>query len=170
VKKTLKVLNDMVEMGLIEQYAIGGGIAVLYYTEPVLTYDLDVFCLLPVDKSELITLSPIYEYLQKKGYREDGEHIIIEGIPVQMIPAYNEIIEEALNEAAEVKYQQIKTRIVRVEHLLAIMLQTYRPKDRERILLLLDETQIDMIYLEDVLKRHGLMKKWLTFRMRYNEK
>lgn len=170
MKKTLKVLNDMVEMGLIEQYAIGGGIAVLYYTEPVLTYDLDVFCLLPVDKSELITLSPIYEYLQKKGYREDGEHIIIEGIPVQMIPAYNEIIEEALNEAAEVKYQQIKTRIVRVEHLLAIMLQTYRPKDRERILLLLDETQIDMIYLEDVLKRHGLMKKWLTFRMRYNEK
>ena len=170
MEKTLKVLNDMVKMGLIEQYAIGGGIAVLYYTEPVLTYDLDVFCLLPADKSELITLSPIYEYLQKKGYREDGEHIIIEGIPVQMIPAYNEIIEEALNEAAEVKYQQIKTRIVRVEHLLAIMLQTYRPKDRERILLLLDETQIDMIYLEDVLKRHGLMKKWLTFRMRYNEK
>ena len=129
-----------------------------------------MFCLLPVDKSELITLSPIYEYLQKKGYKEDGEHIIIEGIPVQMIPAYNEIIEEALNEAAEVKYQQVKTRIVRLEHLLAIMLQTYRPKDRERILLLLDETQIDMIYLEDVLKRHGLMKKWLTFRMRYNEK
>ncbi|MBU4185934.1 MAG: hypothetical protein KKC23_07025 [Proteobacteria bacterium] len=170
MKKTLKVLNDMVEMGLIEQYAIGGGIAVLYYTEPVLTYDLDVFCLLPVDKSELITLSPIYEYLQKKGYKKDGEHIIIEGIPVQMIPAYNEIIEEALNEAAEVKYQQIKTRIVRVEHLLVIMLQTYRPKDRERILLLLDETQIDMLYLENVLKRHGLMKKWLTFRMRYNEK
>jgi hypothetical protein len=170
VKKTLKVLNDMLEMGLIEQYAIGGGIAVLYYTEPVLTYDLDVFCLLPADKGELVTLSPIYKYLQKKGYREDGEHIIIEGIPVQMIPAYNEIIEEALNEAAEVQYQQIKTRIVRVEHLLAIMLQTYRPRDRERILLLLDETQIDMLYLEDVLKRHGLMKKWLTFRMRYNEK
>ncbi len=84
MKKTLKVLNDMVEMGLIKQYAIGGGIAVLYYTEPVLTYDLDVFCLLPADKSELITLSPIYEYLQKKGYREDGEHIIVEGIPVQL--------------------------------------------------------------------------------------
>ena len=59
MKKTLKVLNDMVKMGLIEQ------------TKPVLTYDLDVFCLLPVDKSELITLSPIYKYLQKKGYKED---------------------------------------------------------------------------------------------------
>ena len=58
-EKTLKVLNDMVKMGLIEQ------------TKPVLTYDLDVFCLLPVDKSELITLSPIYKYLQKKGYRKD---------------------------------------------------------------------------------------------------
>ncbi len=62
MEKTLKVLNDMVKMGLIEQYAIGGGIAVLYSAEPVLTYDLDVFCLLPVDKSKLITLSPIYKH------------------------------------------------------------------------------------------------------------
>jgi len=56
-----------------------------------------------------------------------------------------------------------------VEHLLAIMLQTYRPKDRERILLILDEAQIDMHYLENVLERHGLQEKWSKFRRRYDE-
>ncbi len=169
MEKTLKVLNNLEKKGLIKRYSIGGGIAVLYYAEPVLTYDLDVFCLLPSEKEELITLSPIYEYLQRKGCKMDGEHIVIEGIPVQFIPAYNKLIEEALKEAIDIKYRQTETRIVRAEYLVAIMLQTYRPKDRERILLILDEIQIDMFYLESILKRHGLQKKWHEFKRRYDE-
>ena len=169
MEKTLKVLKDIEKQGLIERYVIGGGIAVLYYAEPVLTYDLDVFCLLPTEKEGLITLSPIYEYLRKKGYSVHGEHVAIEGIPVQFIPAYNALVEEAVNEAVEVKYKRVKTRILRAEHLLAIMLQTYRSKDRERTLLLLDEAQVDMAYLENILERHGLQKKWRAFRRRYNE-
>lgn len=169
MEKTLNVLNKLEKKGLVERYAIGGGIAVLYYAEPVLTYDLDVFCILPIEKEELITLSSIYEYLQQKGCKEDREHIVIEGIPVQFIPAYNKLVEEALNEAVEIKYKQTETRIVRVEHLIAIMLQTYRPRDRERILLILDEIQIDMLFLEKVLERHGMLKKWREFRRRYDE-
>lgn len=182
MEKTLKVFNELERTGLIRRYVIGGGIAVLFYAEPILTYDLDVFCLLPVchppaagrsgspaERGGLITLSPIYEYLQKKGYSVQEEHIVIEGIPVQFIPAYNELVEEAMGEAIEIKYKRVKTRIVRAEHLLAIMLQTYRPKDRERMLLLLDEAQIDMPYLENVLKRHGLQEKWSKFRRRYRE-
>jgi len=171
VQETLKVLNKLEKKGLLKRYVIGGGIAVLFYVEPILTYDLDVFCLLPVERGELITLSPIYEHLQMKGYRVDGEHIIIEGIPVQFIPAYNELVEEAIKEAIEIKYSRVKTRIVRAEHLLAIMLQIYRPKDRERILLLLNEakTHIDMSYLENILEHHGLQKKWRNFRRQYRE-
>ncbi len=169
MEKTLKVLNNLEKKGLIKRYSIGGGIAVLYYTEPVLTYDLDVFCLLPSEKEELITLSPIYEYLRRKGCKMDGEHIVIEGIPVQFIPAYNKLIEEALKETIDIKYRQTETRIIRAEYLVAIMLQTYRPKDRERILLILDEIQIDMFYLESILERHGLQKKWHEFRRRYDE-
>ncbi len=78
-------------------------------------------------------------------------------------------MEEAIEKAIEVKYKRVKTKIVRAEHLLAIMLQTYRPKDRERMLLLLDEAQIDMPYLENVLERHGLQEKWSKFRRRYSE-
>lgn len=169
MEKTLKVLNKLGEKGLFERYAIGGGIAVLYYAEPVLTYDIDVFCILPTEKNGLITLSSIYEYLQKKGCKVDEEHIVIEGIPVQFIPAYNKLVEEALNEAVEVKYKETETRIVRAEHLMAIMLQTYRPKDRERMLLILEEIQIDMLFLESILERHGLQEKWRKFKRRYNE-
>ena len=161
----------MEKRGLIERYVIGGGIAVLFYAEPILTYDLDVFCLLPAEREGLITLSPIYEFLRKKGYRIEGEHIVIEGVPVQFIPAYNELVKEAIEEAMEIKYKRVKTRIVRVEHLLVIMLQTYRPKDRERMLILLNEAQakIDMSYLENILKRYGLQKKWRKFGRRYSE-
>jgi len=153
----------------MKRYVIGGRIAVLFYAEPILTYDLDVFCLLPAEKGGLISLSALYKYLRKKGYRKQEEHIVIEGIPVKFIPAYNELVEEAVEMANEVKYKEVKTEIVRVEHLLAIMLQTYRPKDRERILLILDEAQIDMPYLENVLERHGLQEKWSKFRRRYDE-
>jgi hypothetical protein len=169
VEKTLKVLDDLQKKGLIKRYVIGGGIAVLFYAEPILTYDLGVFCLLPAEEGGLISLSALYKYLRKKGYREQEEHIVIEGIPVKFIPAYNELVEEAVEMANEVKYKEVKTKIVRVEHLLSIMLQTYRPKDRERILLILDEAQIDMPYLENVLERNGLQEKWSKFRRRYDE-
>ena len=107
VEKTLKVLNDLAKKGLIERYVIGGGIAVIYYAEPVLTYDLDVFCFLSTEREGLITLSPIYEYLGKKGYSVQGEHVAIEGIPVQFIPAYNELVEEAVNKAVEIKLDML---------------------------------------------------------------
>lgn len=169
VEKTLKIFNDLEKKGLIKRYVIGGGIAVLFYTEPILTYDLDVFCLLPEERGGLITLSALYKYLRKKGYKEQEEHFVIEGIPVQFIPAYNALVEKAIDEAVKVEYKGVKTKIVRVEHLLAIMLQTYRPKDRERMLLLLDEAQIDVPYLENILERHGLQEKWSKFRRRYSE-
>ncbi len=133
-------------------------------------YDIDVFCILSTERKRLITLTPIYEYLQQKGCEIDGEHIVIEGIPVQFIPAYNKLVEEALSASVEIKYKQTQTRIVRAEHLMAIMLQTYRPKDRERMILLLDEVQLDTLYLDGILERHGMSKKWHEFRRRYDEK
>lgn len=133
-----------------------------------MTFDLDVFVLLPFSKGILVTLSPIYEHLQKKGYRAEGEHIVIEGIPIRFIPAYNELVKEAVNQkAVTVRYRQTQTRLVRVEHLIAIMLQTYRPKDRERLLLLLEQARIDDALLHEVLQRHRLKKRWEEFQRRY---
>lgn len=167
MEKTLKILNQLERGGIIQKYAVGGAVAAIFYIEPILTYDLDVFVFLPRTKSGLVTISPIYQYLQRKGFKAQKEQIVIEGIPVQFIPAYNELVEEALSEARELFYKRIKTRVLRAEHLLAIMLQTYRPKDKARMTQLLEETKIDLKYLRKIIARHGLQTKWQEFKRRF---
>lgn len=164
MEKTLKVINELEKRGVIERYAIGGGIAALFYTEPTLTYDMDVFVFLPASQGKLVLLSPIYNYLRKKGYREDKEHVVIERIPVQFIPAYNPLIEEAVEKAKEVRYKRVKTKVLKPEYLLAIMLQTDRPKDRARMTLFLEEAKMDQSELARIIKRHKLNEKWHRFR------
>ncbi len=160
MKKTIEVLNTMEREGLIERYVIAGGVAALFYMEPVLTYDLDVFCILPAADSDIVQLSPIYEWLKGRGYESQAEHVMIEGVPVQFIPAYNALVEEAVKEAKDVSYEGEPTRVPRAEHLIAIMLDTGRPKDRERISMMLDETVLDMQLLGEIVERHGLQEQW----------
>ena len=86
---------------------------------------------------------------------------MIEGVPVQFLPAYNALVQEALREAVHVSYEGVPTRVVRVEHLIAICIQTGREKDRERVRLLRDVSDLDRAYLESVLDRHKLERSWL---------
>lgn len=167
MEKTLKVLNELEAKGLVERFAIGGGIAALFYTEPVLTYDLDVFVFLPATEDPLPTLSPLYDYLRSRGYREHKEHVLVEGVPVQFIPAYNPLIEEAVKEAKEIKYKRSKTKVLRAEHLFVIMLQTDRAKDKARMALFLEEAKMNQRELGQIIKRHGLSAKWNEFKKQY---
>ena len=41
-EQTLRAINEMREEGVIEDYAIAGAMAVLFWAEPIPTYDLDV--------------------------------------------------------------------------------------------------------------------------------
>jgi hypothetical protein len=170
MEKTLKAVNQMRKKKVIADYAIGGAVAAIFYMEPILTYDLDIFIFLPQTKAGLITLSPIYEFAKSQGYQIRHEHIIIEGVPVQFIPAYNPLVEEAITAAKDIKYKRTKTKVLRIEHLLAIMLQTDRPKDRARLIQLLEEAEINMDHLLDILNRHELLNKWHEFRKRFYDK
>ncbi len=167
MERALKALNELEGEGLIGRYAIGGGIGAIFYMEPILTYDLDIFVFLPQTQSGLVVLSPIYEALRRKGYKVHREHIAVEGMPVQLIPAYNPLVEEAVREAREIRYGKTKTRVLRAEHLLAIMLQTGRPKDKARITQMLEEARMDRDYLARILDRHGLSKKWREFKRQF---
>ena len=149
--------------GIIRKYCIGGGIATVFYIEPLLTYDIDIFFIPSQETKKIMSLSPIYEYLKKKGYKIEKEHVIIEGIPVQFIPVYNELVREAVENSIEIKFKNVKTKVLKVEYLISIMLQTFRPKDRERVLRILEETEIDREYLNEILKRHNLKKKFEKF-------
>jgi hypothetical protein len=63
MEQTLAVINQLEREGLIGRYAIGGAVAATRYIEPIQTYDLDIFVVLPVAPSGLISLTPIYSYL-----------------------------------------------------------------------------------------------------------
>jgi len=67
MRKTLEVLNALVADGVIRRYAIGDAAAAVFYMEPFLTYDLDVFVLLPANEGGISSLSPIYRATEKLG-------------------------------------------------------------------------------------------------------
>ena len=96
MEKTLQVLDALERDGIISRYAIGGAMAATFYAEPILTLDLDIFVVLPETAGGLLTLTPLYNDLRRRGYPEEGECVLIEGIPVQFLPAYNALLEEAL--------------------------------------------------------------------------
>ncbi|MBZ0168389.1 hypothetical protein MELA_01613 [Candidatus Methylomirabilis lanthanidiphila] len=164
MEATLRVLNELEQAGVMSRYAIGEAIAATFYAEPLLTFDLDVFVVLPQTRGGLLTLEPLYEALRARGYREEDECVSIEGVPVQFLPAYNALLEEALTEARETMYEATPTRVLRVEHLVAVALQTGRDKDRERVRLLREDAPFDPDYLAGVLARHGLGERWNQWR------
>lgn len=160
MKETLKIINQMVKDGVIKQYAIGGAVAAIYYLEPFDTADLDVFVQVNASGESLAILAPIYGYLIERGCEPKGESISIEGFPVQFLPVFNPLTEEAVERAQSIKYSRVTTRIMRPEHLVAIMLDTGRLKDYLRIGMFLEQRALNMRQLRDVLKRHNLMKAW----------
>ena len=161
MKLTLQVLNDLKREGVIREYAIGGAVAALFYAEPSFTQDLDVFVMFPEpEEGQLITLKPIYDALRKRGYSEQREFVMIEGIPVQFLPASGALLEEALKEANNKRYEGTPTRVIRPEHLIAIALQTGRAKDRARVSQLMEQAPMNNEYLDSVIKRHKLKEEF----------
>jgi hypothetical protein len=167
MEKTIQIINQMKSEGLFSSYAIGGGIAALFYIEPIITFDLDVFIILPEPMGDLTPLSGIYEWLEKRGYKPEKEQIIIEGIPVQFIPAYNDLVKDGLLDGIDKNYGQVVTHVLRPEYLVAIMLQAFRPKDKDRILKFLEQADLSRGLLDSILVKHDLKKSFEDFRRQY---
>jgi hypothetical protein len=165
VQKTLAILNELESAGLVERYAIGGAMAGFFYAEAVVTEDLDAFVLLKT-AGGLISLAPIYDFLKQRGATEEREHLWLAGTLVQLIPTYDALTEEAVREAIEKNVGQTKTRVMRVEHLIAIALKTGRAKDFTRITLLLEEAEVDNVRLREILLRHDLQSRWEKYKLK----
>jgi hypothetical protein len=163
VEKTLEIINRMEAEGVIGRYAIGGAMAAVFYVEPFTTFDLDIFFFAASAPGELITMTPVYEYLSRAGYETEGEAVNIEGWPVQFLPTYNPLVAEAVEQAVEIKFKSTPTRVLSAEHLVAVMLQTGREKDYARASKFLEEGVVNVERLTDILSRHRLTDKWREF-------
>ena len=128
MRRTIAVIAELKEKGVIRDYAIAGAVAAVNYIEPFLTQDLDVLISvgnLKQRKSGLVPLTPIDDALAKMGYRERRDAgVMIEGWPVQFLPVASPLDEEALDEAVEVELaaageEPLKARCLRAEHVVA---------------------------------------------------
>ena len=130
-----------------------------FYLEPVLTMDLDVFVLFK-DNNSLLPLQPIYDALKKRGYSPDErmpECIDIGGTPVQFLPVYNKLLEDALAHACSFDYDGINARVLPAEYLAAISVQTGRVKDKLRVQSFLAYDQFDKNAFSEICALHGLI-------------
>lgn len=164
MKKTLSILNLLVEKGFIDKYAIGGAMGATFYTEPFTTFDLDVFVLFPKASGPLVDLSPIYTFLNELGYTKFVEEcIMIEGTPVQFLPTATGLLDEALEKAKGIDYDGVPTNVLGAEYLLAISIATGRPKDRARVPLFMSSGAIDERSLQDILSRYNFLQRWISW-------
>ena len=150
----LRAANELVSAGLIRDYALGGALAAIYYTEPVTTYDADII-FVASDKSLSAGISEIYAYLQSKGWRVEREHLLVKDFPVQFIAASG-LTEEAVREAKPIEYEGVRAKVFRPEYIVAIAASVGRHKDFARIEQLMAQAKIDKPLLDDILRRHNL--------------
>ena len=150
------VLNELQAERVVEDYAVGGAMAVLFYAEPARTYDVDVFVLMPGSGEGLVDLSRLYGWLGDRGFPPDAEHVLIHSVPVQFLPAYNALVEEAVKEARRLNYDDTPVRVVSPEHLVALALQAGGSRRRERAAQLLESGAVDRIMLRRLLETHGI--------------
>ena len=158
LKDVFRALAQMQDGSVIADYAIGGATAVLFYAEPTRTYDVDVFVTLPSGSPPaLVSLSSVYEWAKNRGIEIQGEHLMIESVPVQLLPAYNSLVEEAVAEARVHDYEGVPVRVVGPEHLVALALQTGGARRRERAWQLLQFGGVDRRRLRAILDAHAIL-------------
>ena len=94
-----------------------------------------------------------------------GDAVLIEGFPVQFLPAPTPLVHEALTEARTVEVGKQRTRVFSAEHAVAVALQTNRATDRLKIEHLLESGRepLDEARLAAILKAHGLEDRWKKF-------
>ena len=167
MRETLRVLLQLRSEGSLARFAVGGAVAASFYAEAINTEDLDIFAFLKPSASGLLVLTPLYDRLKELGATVQNEHIVIHGWPVQILPAYTPLVEEAVVNALEQSFHELTVPVVTAEYLCAIALQTGRPKDYQRIHSLLEAGCVNAARLTQLVNQFHLTLRWSTYARRY---
>ena len=159
MKEVIQAFNELKENAIISDFAIGGGVATIFYTEPIDTLDIDIFVILP-NISSLISLAGVYASLSNKGFLPEGEYIKIGSTLAQVIVAPSPLEEEAIREANITIYEGLPCKIFKAEHLITICLRVGRSRDYYKASLLLEQAPLDKTLLETIITRYNLGTAW----------
>jgi hypothetical protein len=164
--KAIQVVNQLRNEGFISQYAVGGAIGALFYIEPTQTQDIDIFVHLnAAPGSALISLSPILTRLKELGYTLwEEDKVVVEGWPIQFLPATKKIETEAIEHAVEQPLADgVKAFVPPPEYLMVIAIDLGRPKDIIRLQQFYAEHVYEPAKLDALLKSHDLTQKWQKY-------
>ncbi|HEY2028183.1 MAG TPA: hypothetical protein VGH20_03150 [Myxococcales bacterium] len=165
LEKIIERVNELAAKNVTGTYAIGGAFAFIFYAEPLNTRDLEFFAEMPTAR-DLIRSRSCSKMWRANGFTFERDSVLIEGFPVQFLPAPTPLVSEAIREARTVQVGKQSTRVFSAEHAVAIALQTNRPTDRMKIEHLLEtgSESLDEARLRSILQRHGLEERWERFR------
>ena len=146
-----KIFNDLKREGVFDDFAIGGAVAVNYYTDVRDTIDIVIYVLTDDEGYSLL-----WQTLTSMGYRPKGQRIDMEGTLVDMFPvSIHPIFEEALKDAKRVKVSDTWVKVFRPEYIIATKLVAFRDRDQVDIHDLFKFTNINIPKLEDILRRYS---------------
>ncbi len=166
MKEVAELLNAMRDAGVINGYALFGAIAQMRYTGPVATLDADVLVALPSPQG-LDVLKPIHEFCAARGYRPEREAIRVGAWPVQFLPVFGPLTQEALEQADTADFEGVPLCVVRADHLAVIALSVGRAKDYARILGLLESGSVSREQVARLAARHSLADAWRRFEAKF---
>jgi len=166
MKEVAKLLEAMKASGIVRYYALFGAVAQMRYTVPVATLDADVLVILSEDNG-LDVLEPIYSFCRKRGHAPEGEAILVGNWPVQFIPTFDPLTEEAVRKAETGEIAGVPVRVVSAVFLAVIALSVGRPKDHLRILALVEAGATREEEIEELAARHNLAAQWSVFKGRF---
>ncbi|NUO19415.1 hypothetical protein HUU59_08220 [bacterium] len=161
-KEIADVFDLLQREGLITSWALGGGVATIFHSEPFYTEDVDVFVELK-GESALVNMHPIYNRLREMGIEAQGQYVIIAGSSIQIIVPPDKLEAEAMREAVEMETGSGVARFFRPEYLACIYLNLGRPKDKTKLVLLMKDKKFSNDRFLEIIKRFDLEQKWLEY-------
>ena len=168
MRLALETLLQLQSEALLQRFAIGGAIAASFYVEAVATEDLDVFAFITPQPSGFVLLTPLYDRIKILGGRVHNEHIIIGGWPVQILPAFNPLIEAAVLNAPMQAFESIQVPVISADYLAAIALQLGRAKDYLRVDALIAAGACSTHELSELIATYNLQDRWESYVNRHS--
>ena len=163
MRLALETLLKIQSEALLQRFAIGGAIAASFYVEAVATEDLDVFAFITPQPSGFVLLTPLYDRIKELGGRVHNEHIVIGSWPVQILPAFNPLIEAAVLNAPMQTFESIQVPVISADYLAAIALQLGRAKDYQRVDALITAGACSRTTLNELISKHNLQDRWESY-------
>ena len=168
MKRIFKILNELYDKEVVDNYAIGGTFAIILQSQPVLTDDIDIFVLVRHKSGKLLILDKVYRFFLDKGGRwgreEEGkQHIVIDGIKLDILPIASNLENEALENVKYIEYEGIEVQVFNLEYMIALKVNAGRPKDLTHIANIFEASDINKGRLKNILLKYKLYGRFTRY-------